>query len=219
MRGSAACLAVAGALFVGVQVKHPPLDLDLVGTTEFTVRQATKLLMAALALVGVAGLYLRQTCQVGALGLVGYLLFSLGYLTMFAVESIAEFVLPSHPSSPRPATCRTCWTQRSGDHRPATSARSVCCFGLSGVGFIIGGAVFGSALLRAGVVSRWASALLTVATAGTASLAVLPESFNRPMAVPTGVALIWLGWSSWRTPVDARAARAQIGADGPTISS
>jgi hypothetical protein len=37
-----------------------------------------------------------------------------------------------------------------------------------------------------------------VGTAATVALAVLPESFNRPLAVPTGVALIGLGISLWR---------------------
>ena len=40
--------------------------------------------------------------------------------------------------------------------------------------------------------------LLAVSTVATAALAVLPESFNRPMAVPEGVALIGLGISLWR---------------------
>jgi hypothetical protein len=36
-----------------------------------------------------------------------------------------------------------------------------------------------------------------VSTVGTAALAVLPASFNRPMAIPEGVALIGLGISLW----------------------
>jgi len=48
------------------------------------------------------------------------------------------------------------------------------------------------------VLVRWAAALLALSTAGTAALAVLPESVNRPMAVPEGVALIALGVSLWR---------------------
>jgi uncharacterized membrane protein YphA (DoxX/SURF4 family) len=69
----------------------------------------------------------------------------------------------------------------------------------SGVGYIVGGLIFGIALFRAGVLARWAAALLAVATIGTATLAVLPESFNRPMAVPEDIALIGLGISLWRT--------------------
>ena len=50
-------------------------------------------------------------------------------------------------------------------------------------------------------------------TVGTLSLAVLPEAFNRPMAVPTGLALIGLGVSLWRdqrTPAVAPAPTAVV---------
>jgi hypothetical protein len=49
------------------------------------------------------------------------------------------------------------------------------------------------------VVSRWASLLLAYGTVSVLALAALPESFNRPFAVPTGVALIGLGISLWRS--------------------
>jgi hypothetical protein len=46
--------------------------------------------------------------------------------------------------------------------------------------------------------ARWAAILLAVSTVATAALAVLPEAFSRPLAVPEGVALIGLGVSLWR---------------------
>ena len=58
--------------------------------------------------------------------------------------------------------------------------------------------LFGIALYRTGVLARWAAALLSVATVATVALAVLPEAFDRPFAVPTGVAFIGLGLSLWR---------------------
>ena len=63
-----------------------------------------------------------------------------------------------------------------------------------------GGLLFGIALFRARVLARWAAVLLSVGTVATLALAFLPESFNRPLAVPTGVALIGLGISLWRNP-------------------
>jgi hypothetical protein len=71
-----------------------------------------------------------------------------------------------------------------------------------GAGYIVGGLIFGIALFRASILARWAAALLAVSTAATAALAVLPESFNRPLAVPAGIALIALGVSLWRNPRD-----------------
>ena len=40
--------------------------------------------------------------------------------------------------------------------------------------------------------------LLAFGTTSALALAALPESFSRPFAVPTGVALIGLGISLWR---------------------
>ena len=54
-------------------------------------------------------------------------------------------------------------------------------------------------LHKTATLARWASALLAVATVSTALLSVLPEAFNRPVAVPTGIALVALGCSSWVT--------------------
>ena len=71
-------------------------------------------------------------------------------------------------------------------------------FLIVGIGYSIGGLLFGIALFRAGVLSRWASALFAYSTVSALALAALPESFSRPFAVPTGVALIGLGVSLWR---------------------
>ena len=83
---------------------------------------------------------------------------------------------------------------------------------IAGLAYLVGGLLFGIALFRARVLSRWASALLAVAAVSTAALKVLPQSFNRPMAVPMGVALIGLGVSLWR---DQRTTAPEI---GPSIS-
>ena len=69
---------------------------------------------------------------------------------------------------------------------------------VTGVGYMIGGLIFGVALFRARILARRAAALLAVGTVSTASLAVLPESYNRPMAIPVGIAMIGLGVSLWR---------------------
>jgi hypothetical protein len=73
----------------------------------------------------------------------------------------------------------------------------------TGLGFSIGGLLFGVALFRARLLSRWASALFAYGAVSALALAALPDSFNRPFAVPTGVALIGLGLSLWRDQHDA----------------
>jgi len=192
------CLVAAGALFIGVQINHPPLTLDFVGTNEFVVRQTLKMIMTVLALVGITGLYASHARALGVLGLVGYVLFGAGYLTMFSVEVIAGFVLPAIAQT-SPAYVQDVLTAAQGGAPAADIGNIQILLSLSGIGYLVGGLLFGIALFRARVVARWAAALLAVATVSTVALAVLPESFNRPFAIPTGIALIGLGWSSWRT--------------------
>ena len=69
---------------------------------------------------------------------------------------------------------------------------------VTGIGYPFGGLLFGIALFRARVLSRWASVLLAYGTTSALALAALPDSFNRPFAVPVGVALVGLGIALWR---------------------
>ncbi len=76
-RAAGISAAVAGLIFIGVQINHPPMDVSSVTSTEWAVRSTAKLVMSALALAGITGMYLRQVRQAGVLGLVGYLLLAL----------------------------------------------------------------------------------------------------------------------------------------------
>ncbi len=74
---AAVAAVAAGLIVVGVQVGHPQIDAETITTTEMAIRSSFKALMAALALVGITGIYLRQVEETGVLGWVGDLLFAL----------------------------------------------------------------------------------------------------------------------------------------------
>lgn len=198
LTGAAGLAAVAaGALFVAVQVKHPEITLDFVQTTEWRVRQGMKIAMATLALAGLAGMYLRQVRQIGLVGLVGWLLMSLGYLMMLCVEVIALAVIP--------AIVGTAPEYAGGVIAVATNGSTSADLGLFttlnmvvAAGYLLGGLVFGIALFRAGILARWAAALLAVAAVATMAIPLLPMVNQRLFAVPNGIAMIGLGWSLWR---------------------
>lgn len=154
--------------------------------------------MAVLALAGFTGLFLRQHRRVGVLGLAGYLLLAAGYLTMFAVECIVGYVLPTVART-NPRYAQDVLDAAVGRSPSGDIGHMHELLLLSGVGYSLGGLLFGIALFRAGVLARWAAALLAIGTTSALALCVLPESFNRPFAVPTGVALIGLGISLSRT--------------------
>jgi hypothetical protein len=198
-RAAGGCAAAAGAIFVGVQIKHPAWDVTaFTDSVSWQIRSIAKLVMCGLAIAGLTGMYLHQRRRVGALGLAGYLVFAAAYFLMASVEAIAAFVLPTLAHS-EPGYVNDVLRASAGE-KPAGDIGSLqTLFTLVGLLYMVGGLLFGIALFRARVLARWAAALLAVGTVATAALAVLPQSFDRPLAVPTGVALIGLGISLWRT--------------------
>ena len=150
------CAAAAGAIFIGVQINHPPADVAHLVTTEMAVRETAKALMAVLALVGFTGMFLRHRRRFGVLGLAGYLA---------ADRRLPRASSPSSASSPtssRRWRARTRPTSRPSSTPPSVAARaatSATCselFLVSGIGYSLGGLLFGIALFRAGVLARWA---------------------------------------------------------------
>jgi hypothetical protein len=202
------CAAAAGAIFVGVQIKHPPADLAHIGTTDILIRESAKVLMSVLALIGFTGMFLRHRSRFGILGVAGFALLTIGYLAMFATECIVGYVLPTLAHS-NPAYVQGVIDAAMGRGTSVDIGNMQVLLMAMGIGYPLGGLLFGIALFRAGILARWAAALLAYGTISVLALAALPESFSRPFAVPTGVALIGLGVSLWR---DQRRAPATAGA-------
>lgn len=200
-KAAGAAGAVAGALFIAVQIKHPATDTFTTDTGEWVARSCAKTVMAALALAGITGMYLRQHRRAGVLGLLGFVTFAIGYLAMFSVETISATVLPGLVDS-QPGFVDDAVAAANGAVPGGDIGGLQTLFNVAGAGYVLGGLLFGIALFRARVLSRWAAALLAGSTASALALAVLPDSFNRPLAVPEGVALIALGVSLWRNPRD-----------------
>jgi hypothetical protein len=196
-RAAGVAAAVAGLLFIGVQIKHPNLDVTFATTTEWKVRESMKVLFAALSLAGITGMYLRQVKQTGVLGLIGYVVFSVGYLAMMSVEVIGAVVLPSIAHS-SPGYVTDVLAVATGGHPTGDIGLMQALISVMGIGFLGGGLLFGIALFRANVLARWAAALLAGAAVATAAKAVLPQLNERLFAIPTGVALVGLGYSLWR---------------------
>jgi hypothetical protein len=198
-RAAGAAAATAGTIFIAVQVNHPAGSAFNTETSEWVARSAAKTVMAGLALAGITGIWLRQHRQAGLLGLVGYVVFAVGYLAMLSVQVIAATVLPTLLDSDPGYVMDVVHAAEGGAPAGDIGAMQVV-LNVSGAGYILGGLLSGVALFRAGVLARWAAALLAASTVATATLAVLPEAFNRPLAVPAGLALIGLGVSLWRNP-------------------
>jgi hypothetical protein len=191
------CAAAAGAIFIGVQINHPPADVEHIVTTEIVIRESAKALMCVLALIGFTGMFVHHRRRLGVLGLAGFSLLTVGFLALFAVECIVGYVLPAVAHS-NPGYVQDVLDAAVGGSPSGDIGHMQELFLASGIGYPLGGLLFGIALFRARVPARWAALLLAYGTTSALALAALPESFNRPFAVPTGVALIGLGIALWR---------------------
>jgi len=184
-------------LYLAVQINHPHLDAAFTTTTEYAVREGAKILFAGLSLAGITGMYLRQTRQTGALGLLGYVVFSIGFLVLMSVEVIGLCVLPGLARS-NPGYVNDVLAVATGGHAAGDVGLVQTLCQAMGLTYLGGGVIFGIALFRANLLARWAAVLLAFGSLSTAAIPLLPQVNQRFFAIPTGAALVALGYSLWR---------------------
>ncbi|MFI5898457.1 hypothetical protein ACIA5D_51165 [Actinoplanes sp. NPDC051513] len=197
-RAAGVAAVVGGLLYIGVQINHPHLDLAFISTTEWKVRQTMKVLFASLSLAGITGMYLRQVTRTGLLGLIGYLVLATGFLLILSTEVIGVVVIPSIAGTSPGYVTDVLAVAVPGGHATGDIGLIVPLSQVTGVGYLAGGLLFGIALFRARILARWAAALLAVGAVATLAIPLLPQVNFRLFAIPTGVALVGLGYSLWR---------------------
>ena len=207
--------ALSGLLYITVQFIHPVETIASVTTTEWAVVAWMTVAVGVFGLIGVTGMYLRQVREIGVLGLIGFLLLGVFFLTTAAFSFVEALVLPAIVGK-SPQVVEDILGIFSG---VPTDGSLGALEGLSTFAFavyLLGGLVFGIALFRARVLSRWAGILLAVGAVSTLLVPLLPHQVARFAAVAVGLALIWLGYALWadgRKPANAPASRiaAQLG--------
>jgi hypothetical protein len=200
-RSAGLAAVAAGAIFIAVQLNHPPLTAAGVHPAEWAIRSSLKMLMAALALIGITGMYLHQVRRMGVLGLLGFVLFAANYLFILSTSFVAAIVLPAIAGT-SPSYVTNVLVAASGHHPPGDTGSLYAALLFGGFLYLAGGLLFGIALYRARVLPRWAAALLAVGGLASAGLTLLPDPWFRLLAVPNGIAMIALGYSLWRITGD-----------------
>jgi hypothetical protein len=195
-RAAGGAAIAAGVIFIGVQLNHPHLNETSIATTEMGIRGSLKVVMSMLALFGITGMYLRQTKQTGVLGLVGWLMFSIGYLIIMCTAFVGAYVLPSVAGTD-PAYVNHVLAAATGRGETGEIGRLSIVLIIQAVAYLGGGLLFGIALFRARVLPRWAAALLAVSGLLSGALTVMPDAFYRLLAFPNAIAMIGLGYSLW----------------------
>jgi hypothetical protein len=209
-KAAAVAAAAAGAMFIGIQIGHPQLNLTTITTTDVFVRDVFKVLMCPLAIAGITGMYLSQVRRNGVLGLVGYLVFAGTYLSIMCTSYIAAFVAPTlaktNPGYVKDvialSTSRGTVTGDLGNLAFAWKVQAAL--------YLSGGLLFGIALFRAHVLARWATVLLAVSAFASVALSLMPDAFYRLLAYPNGIAMIGLGVSLWMSQRNASSVESNV---------
>ena len=211
-RAAAVALAMAGVIFILIQPLHPHEDVASITTSAWVMVHILSLTMAVLGLAGITGLYLTQASRSGILGLLGYLVFSLFFITQSAVNFAEAFILPLSAAGSPKLTEDVASLFVSGYVLQTDVGPLAIVGSLGAVLYLGGGILFAGGVLRAHVLPGWTGILLIVAALASLSAAVLPHQLARYAAVPMGIALVALGVSLFaqQRGVAARAGKQQL---------
>lgn len=200
IRWSGGAAILAGLIFAAYQPIQPPEVLASVTTTAWAIITPLKTVMCLFFLLGWTGLYARQVKETGWLGLAGYLLLSLSWALQLAFVFATAFILPLLATT-APTFVDSVLRNASGTVSSVNLGALPALYSLVGIGYILGGVLFGIATLRAGILSRWAAGLLIVASALPVAFvlhsvaALIPPNIQHLAAMPLGIAVAWLGYA------------------------
>jgi hypothetical protein len=195
IRAAGLSAVVAGTIFSVIQPIHPPDVIASVTTSAFIIITSFKTVMCLFGIFGIAGLYARQVKETGWLGLAGYLLLTIFYAVQmcyaFAEPTLLPLLAPVAPTF-----VESVMGMASGAGGAMNLGAFAVIYNIIPLLYLLGLLMFGIAIFRARILSRWAAVLLAASgpLAGI-MVALLPHQLERFAAVPMGIALIWLGFS------------------------
>jgi hypothetical protein len=194
MRWAGASAIAAGLCFLIIGMFHPVNEPSAVTTATWVNAHIAAFALGFFGLFGMAGLYARQAEKTGWLGLIGFLLFT-AWMTLVSGFSFVEaFILPKLATA-SPAFVESFLGMFSGAPGEIDMGILPTLWNISGPMYILGPMLFGIATFRAGILPRWAGALLALNIIWVPLGAVVPAELQPKIMVPIGLAMAWLGYA------------------------
>ena len=187
---------LAGICYTLVGIFHPANIPSSVTTTRWEIVHFLACAMSFFGVLGLTGIYVRQAEKTGWLGLIGFILFSLWLVLIMGFSFVEAFILP-HIATSTPGFVVSWMGMFNGPAGKFDIGSLATVWKLTGPLYIFGGLLFGIATFRAGILPRWAGALLAISTVLAPIGALLPNASQPKLAIPVGIALAWLGYALW----------------------
>ena len=148
----------SGIISAGIQPIHPPDVLASVNTSAFIIITSLKTVMCLLGLFGIAGIYARQVEETGWLGLGGFLVLTIFYAVQMCFAFVEPLILPLLVTV-APGFVESSLGMSSGAGGPMNlGALATIYQGVSAL-YFVGTLLFGIAIFRARILSRWGGCL------------------------------------------------------------
>ena len=176
---------LAGLCYVLVGIFHPPNVPSSVTSTRWEIVHVLACAMCFFAVLGMAGLYARQATKTGWLGLVGFVMLTLWFVLIMGFSFVEAFILPKIATTD-PTFVAAWMGMLVGPASKMDLGALPTLWTLTAPIYIVGGLAFGIATFRAGILPRWAGALLAIGTALAPVAALLPNASQPKIAVPVG---------------------------------
>ncbi len=195
MRLAGVSAMLAGVGFIVVGMFHPLNIPSSVTTATWINVHIVAIVMGFFGLIGMVGLYVRQAEKSGWLGLAGFILFGIWLALVMPFSFVEAFILP-RLATELPKFVAGFLGVFTGIPSEIDLGVLPMFWKISHPMYLVGPLLFGIATFRAGVLPRWAGALLVVGSvlAPVVGLSVPPE-YQPMVMIPNGLALTWLGYA------------------------
>ena len=185
---------IGGTCYILVGAFHPPNVAASVTGTRWAVVHVLACATSFFGVLGLAGVHARQATRAGWLGLIGMVMLNLWLVIIMGFSFVEAFILP-HPGTVAPAFTEGWMGLFNGDPSKVDLGALPTLWTLTAPLYIGGGVLFGLATYRARVFPRAAAVLLALGTAAAPVAALLPLASQPKIAIPTGLAIAWLGFA------------------------
>src|SRR5690349_10317353 len=194
MRFAGLSAVVAGLCFIIIGMFHPVNVPASVTTATWVNVHIAAFALGFFGLFGMAGLYARQAEKSGWLGLIGFLLFSI-WMVMASGFSLVEAVILPRLVTASPEFVAGFLGMFTGIPSEIDLGILPTLWKISDPMYLVAPLLFGIATFRAGVLPRWAGALLALGSLLAPIGALVPPELQPKVMVPVGLAIAWLGYA------------------------
>jgi hypothetical protein len=217
MRLAGLSAIVAGLCFLVIGMFHPVNVPSSVTTAAWVNVHIAAFALGFFGLFGMAGLYARQAEKSGWLGLIGFLLFTV-WMTMVSGFSLIEaFILP-RLATESPAFVAGFLGMFSGIPSEIDLGILPTLWKIVDPMYLLAPLLFGIATFRAGILPRWAGALLALGSLLAPVGALVPPEYQPKVMIPVGLALAWLGYALVSERREKASELSPVGSAKPELS-